>query len=113
MSFAAQGTPQRLLPGAFMNTPAPNRTQLYQAPARFSAPPSAPSQNIGPQQQSQSAAGQQAATSSSSAPRERSPVERGAQYINDLLESEARFPELDSYVTREYAYRLGALVKEF
>lgn len=39
------------------------------------------------------------------------PIERAARTINDTLTQEARYPDLDSYITREFAcsYALSGL----
>lgn len=75
-------TPQRQLPGAFLTTPAP-------APSIFSQNAQALRQQPAPA----STPAQQSANTISE-------VERAARTINDTLASEARFPELESYVTQ-------------
>jgi nuclear pore complex protein Nup155 len=84
-------TPQRALPGTFFNTPAVNR---FAPPLRqpvFSAP-SQPARASSNPQSPQSAA----PVSQSS-----EPVQRAARTINEVLQREAGFPDLDSYVRRK------------
>jgi len=79
---APPATPQRNLPGAYFNTPAPAPSIFSQnAQALRQQPPPGP------------ALAQQSANTVSA-------VERAARTINDTLASEARFPELESYVTQ-------------
>ncbi|KKY21886.1 putative non-repetitive nucleoporin [Diplodia seriata] len=66
-------TPQRPLPGAFMMTPGP---QSRPAQPVFRV-------NTAPQQQP-----------------EIQPIERAAKTVNDTLTQEARYPDLDSYITQ-------------
>lgn len=107
MSFAVQ-TPQRPLPGAFLQTPATSRYQTVtigqpdfrsdgsmsvqnNAPSNFTQ---APAQQLQQSQQSTVAAAQ-------SGPDSLRPIERAAKTINETLVQEARYPELDSYVGRK------------
>jgi nuclear pore complex protein Nup155 len=79
-AVAPPATPQRNLPGAYFNTPAPAPSIFSQnAQALRQQPPPGP------------ALTQQSGNTVST-------VERAAQTINDTLAAEARFPELDSYV---------------
>lgn len=81
-AVATPATPQRQLPGAYFNTPAPAPSIFTQnAQALRQQPPPGP---VLAQQ----------TTSTVSA------VERAARTINETLASEARFPELESYVTQ-------------
>jgi nuclear pore complex protein Nup155 len=81
-AVAPPATPQRNLPGAYFNTPAPAPSIFSQnAQALRQQPPPGP------------ALAQQSANTVSA-------VERAARTINDTLASEARFPELESYVTQ-------------
>ncbi|OBT97132.1 hypothetical protein VE01_04801 [Pseudogymnoascus verrucosus] len=98
MSFPSLQTPQRPLPGAFVQTPAASRypgpnpvRQLFRAPssnpAAVGAPTAQGSQSavaLLPQAQSQSQA--------------LKPVQRAGRTINEVLRKDANFPELDSYV---------------
>ncbi|KFY49278.1 hypothetical protein V496_10134 [Pseudogymnoascus sp. VKM F-4515 (FW-2607)] len=98
MSFPSLQTPQRPLPGAFVQTPAASRypgpnpvRQLFRAPssnpASVGAPTAQGSQSsvaLLPQSQSQSQA--------------LKPVQRAGRTINEVLRKDANFPELDSYV---------------
>lgn len=96
-------TPQRPLPGAYIQTPAPGLTtkagQLTQPHFR---PNAIPSQNASQGQsqaltQQKQQTGQVAATSSLE---ELKPIVRAARTINETLDRESRYPELDSYVSR-------------
>lgn len=101
--FAMPQTPQRPLPGAYIQTPghglAIKAGQLTQPKFR---PNTITSQN-GSQGQSKALAqpkqqiGQVAGTSSAE---ELKPIGRAARTINETLERESRYPELDSYVSR-------------
>lgn len=74
-------TPQRQGPGAFINTPGPNRPGL-QRQSSMSQPP--------PQQ-----------TQALPAPPTESPIERAARTINSMLERDNRYPSLEAYIGRE------------
>jgi nuclear pore complex protein Nup155 len=94
-------TPQRPLPGAFFNTPAASRFGAPPQPSIFRptglavAPPGATPQDANPQQTtSQSLTGLQN--------RSIQPIQRAARTINETLQKEANFPDLDSYVRRKY-----------
>ncbi|KAL1590668.1 hypothetical protein WHR41_00751 [Cladosporium halotolerans] len=81
-AVAPPATPQRQLPGAYFNTPAPAPSIFSQnAQALRQAPPPGPALS-------------QQTTNTVSA------VERAARTINETLAAEARFPELESYVTQ-------------
>lgn len=108
MSFAVQ-TPQRSLPGAFLQTPAASRYQSgpigqpnFRNDGSMSIQNNAPSNNSqAPAQQSQSSQ-QSTAESAKSGPDSLRPIERAARTINEALVQEARYPELDSYVGRKW-----------
>jgi len=101
MAFMPQ-TPQRPIPGLFINTP---------AVSKFAPPPpvfrtsSLSGQQPPPQQQQSSNTQQQQQQSSSprqdSQSRALQPIQRAARTINEVLQKEANFPDLDSYVRRE------------
>jgi nuclear pore complex protein Nup155 len=106
MSFPAFQTPQRPLPGAFLQTPAASR---YQGPG--------PARQLFRTQSSSSAPGISAERRSSSQPvgalvgpptqaQILKPVQRAARTINEVLRKDANFPELDSYVKRKFAQRI-------
>ena len=101
MSFPSLQTPQRPLPGAFVQTPAASRypgpnpvRQLFRAPSSNSAAVGAPS-----------AQGSQSAVTvlpqGQSQPQVLKPVQRAGRTINEVLRKDANFPELDSYVKRK------------
>lgn len=87
MATNGPATPQRPLPGAFMNTPAPPQgsTIFYNNAATLR------------QNQQQPPA---ESTASTVATQTTAPVERAARTINETLAGEERFPELESYVTQ-------------
>lgn len=84
--MAVPQTPQRPLPGAFAATPAPAPT-IFSANAatlrQTIAPPSADSSNV-----------------TSTSTQSMSSVERAARTVNDALLQEARFPDLEGYITQ-------------
>jgi nuclear pore complex protein Nup155 len=84
----APATPQRSGPGAFINTPAPNRPN-FQRQSSMSQPQS--------QSQSQSQPQQQALP----APPVESPIERAARTINNMLDRDSRYPSLEGYIGRK------------
>jgi hypothetical protein len=84
----APATPQRPGPGAFINTPAPNRPN-FQRQSSLSQPQ--------PQSQSQPQQQQQALP----APPTESPIERAARTINNMLDRDCRYPSLEGYIGRE------------
>ena len=102
MSFAVQ-TPQRPLPGAFLQTPAISKYQpgpIGQPIFRTDA--SSLVHNNGPANPSQQQPQQSTAVTPKSGPESLRPIERAAKTINETLVQEARYPELDSYVGRKY-----------
>lgn len=100
-------TPQRPLPGAYLQTPAVSRYQTGVAPPRQPVFRSqsftgqhggSSSQNtVGtPQPHLQASESRQVAAS---LPLQ--PIQRAARTINEVLQKEASFPDLDSYVKRK------------
>ncbi|TVY71410.1 Nucleoporin [Lachnellula suecica] len=89
MSYPVLQTPQRPLPGAFFNTP---------AASRFPPPPRQPVFTTGGVQRNPQDAqdGQQPAPVRES--QSLQPIQRAARTINEVLQREASFPDLDSYV---------------
>lgn len=79
-------TPQRPTPGAFIATPAPNRPPNFRTAS--SQQPLAPSQPA------------PAPVLPAPAPA-LTPIERASLAINDTLATEARYPELETYVGRK------------
>lgn len=107
-------TPQRPLPGAFLATPAPNRVQTSppQPPSalRSVSYPSLP-KDFG--RVSQPAPAQSVASPAPAAPENLKPLQRAAGTINETLDQEKRYPELDSYVGRMFAdavTRMGVML---
>ncbi len=101
MAFTAQ-TPQRRLPGAYIQTPAPKSGQILYPNFRFQAAPSIP--QLGSHARSQALAPpkqQVAQEGGKTAGETLKPLERAAKTINDTLALETKFPELDSYVGRK------------
>jgi len=89
-------TPQRPLPGAFLNTPAASRYGAgmgVPAPNFLRRPGATTSQALSMQQQSPESR-QEPQTQSLQ------PIQRAARTINEVLLKEANFPDLDSYVRR-------------
>lgn len=110
MAFTAQ-TPQRPLPGAYIQTPALNRFQSGQILQPNFRPNSAPSiQQHGAQTQTQAQAQtqvlvpetQQVTGGGGTPPVDRlKPIDRAAKTINETLAQESKYPELDSYIGRK------------
>ncbi|KAF2035093.1 nucleoporin-domain-containing protein [Setomelanomma holmii] len=75
MAYQPPATPQRPGPGAFINTPAPNRPGIQRQP-------------------SMSQHQQQALP----APPAESPIERAARTINSMLDRDSRYPSLENYI---------------
>ncbi|KAH9824489.1 Non-repetitive/WGA-negative nucleoporin C-terminal [Teratosphaeria destructans] len=78
-------TPQRSLPGGFVNTPAPPPPTIFASQAASLRQHTQPSTT-------------DHATTQPGAPPAVDDVQRAAQTINNTLAAEARFPELESYV---------------
>ena len=104
MSIPPQ-TPQKALPGAYIQTPAINRFQpssVSYPNLRSVAPSSQPQNGVQsnnqavsrppPQQQNQTATNRSVETLQ--------PIERAARTITEMLNQEAQYPELDSYIGR-------------
>ncbi|MCJ1478533.1 hypothetical protein MMC13_007213 [Lambiella insularis] len=100
MSHAAQ-TPQRPLPGAYVQTPAASRYQI--GPSRPSFPRAASNQSLQqpqnalqqPQQPSQQQSRQIAPTPATETI---SPITRASRIVNATLDQESKYPELDTYL---------------
>jgi nuclear pore complex protein Nup155 len=111
MFASTQQTPQRPLPGGFINTPAPNlrhqSSYTNPPPPTFRLPSqqavsqrqAAPSQSQSVQQQPQQNG---MAAPIAPAPRDLSPVELAKIAINEKLEAEGRFPPLEEYIGRTF-----------
>jgi len=79
MAFQAPpATPQRPTPGAFVNTPAPQRPSFSRQASMSTAQP-APLP----------------------APPQESAIERAARTINSMLDRDNRYPALEAYIGRE------------
>ena len=106
MSLAVQ-TPQRPLPGAYLQTPAASRYQPGPIGQPFFRPAGSMSvQNNAPSSASQVSAQQPQQSTTVAAkpgPESLKPIERAAKTINETLVQEARYPELDSYVGRKWS----------
>lgn len=106
MAFPPQ-TPQRPLPGAYIQTPALNRFQSGQIPQPNFRPSVAPSiQQHGTQIQAQMQVlvpdTPQVTGNGGTQPAERlKPIARAAKTINEILAQETKYPELDSYIGRK------------
>ena len=101
--FAMPQTPQRPLPGAYIQTPAHG---LANKPGQLTQPnfrPNAITSQL-PQDQSQALTQQKQQTgqvAGASPAEELKPITRAARTINETLDQESRYPELDSYVSRK------------
>ncbi len=106
MSLAVPQTPQRQLPGTYVQTPAPTlnyRSGLTRQP-NYRPGPVASQQQYGAQGQSQALSQQPQQDGQGTARpqlEQMRPVERASRTINEALDQDARYPELDSYVSRE------------
>lgn len=89
MAFPA--TPQKPLPGAFLTTP---------APSRLTKPVSFQSFHHGTLQLETGSMNAIDTARDLAKPQALRPVQRAARTINDILQREACFPDLDSYVRR-------------
>ncbi|KAL1623022.1 hypothetical protein SLS56_008433 [Neofusicoccum ribis] len=88
-------TPQRPLPGAFMMTPGPGARPaqpVFRVGTAPVNPPQQPQQPVVPAPAPQTPAIQKQP--------EIQPIERAARTVNDTLTQEARYPDLDSYITQ-------------
>lgn len=105
MSFPVQ-TPQRPLPGAYVQTPALSRYPSGQLPPPISRSLSAGStKNHGFQGQglTPAAQGQQVTADGGKPPGENlKPIDRAAKTVNEVLAQETKYPELDTYIGRKY-----------
>jgi nuclear pore complex protein Nup155 len=81
-------TPARPLPGAFINTPAPSRFPPPRQPIFQSQPVRNPSGATPPNQQQQNPPQRETLQ----------PIQRAARTINEVLQREANFPDLDNYI---------------
>jgi len=87
----AMATPQRPLPGGFVNTPAPPRPPVF----RMSSNPNPALQRQTQVQPVQQSNGMEVAPAT-----QLTPVERAARAINHRLALETRYPPLEDYVTQ-------------
>lgn len=90
-------TPQKPLPGAYFQTPAPNNAQNVPFFSPRPATPAAPA----PEQALPASFPKLPPAASKSKNQTLSTEERGAGTINDTLAQEFRYPDLDSYLSRE------------
>ncbi|GAB1194325.1 hypothetical protein APSETT444_003569 [Aspergillus pseudonomiae] len=89
-------TPQRPLPGAFFQTPGPNNVP--------SAPAFSPKPAPGPAEQpSPASLPKLPPAASKSKSQTLSTEERAARTVNDTLTQEARYPDLDSYLSQGFS----------
>lgn len=100
MAAPVMQTPQRPLPGAFFNTPAASRFGAPPPPPIFRSTSLTSAQSTAP---GQDAAAAQTTPQSLTSLQNRllQPIQRAARTINETLQKEANFPDLDSYVRRE------------
>ena len=102
--FAMPQTPQRPLPGSYVQTPAhglANKTGQFGQP-NFRPNPIAPQNRSQGQSQALTQQTQQTGqVAGSSSAEELKPIGRAARTINEALDQGLRYPELDSYVSRQ------------
>ncbi|KAL8813920.1 MAG: hypothetical protein Q9223_006823 [Gallowayella weberi] len=93
-------TPQKPLPGTYIQTPVANKLQPFQSRQSTSLS----QQQNGLQQQGQ-ALSQQAQSAQNTGQKTENqdipPIERAAKIVNEALSEESRYPDLDSYIGRE------------
>lgn len=102
--FAVSQTPQRPLPGAYIQTPAHGLGSKAGPLTQPNFRPNAITSQNASQGQSQALTQQQQQTGQvvgTSPAEELKPIARAARTINETLDQEARYPDLDSYVTRK------------
>jgi nuclear pore complex protein Nup155 len=114
MSFVGLQTPQKPLPGAFLQTPAPLRTQTGSDPRRqlFRSGSSNGQQSNALTSQNGAVVGQQQQVSQTQSQTQAPPllpVQRAARTVNEVLQRDASFPDLDSYVKRELSPEMSLL----
>ena len=100
MFAAPPQTPQRQLPGAYVQTPAQTRPyQLGQT-----SQPNLRTSTVSAQQQYGSQGQNQQNGQATRRPQveELKPVERASRTINQTFEQESRYPALDTYVSSEH-----------
>lgn len=96
------GTPQRPLPGAFLQTPAPTQN-VPTAPQSRPVPAQGPAYaQAQAQAQTQIPLPRMAPAVTQISNRALTVEERGAHTINNTLAQEARYPDLDSYLSRKW-----------
>lgn len=105
MSLAGLQTPQKAFPGAFLNTPAPNKTASSRALQPFNPQsgqaPQDNSQNTVQQSQASAQAYTAGNGANTGAPKGLSLIERAARTLNSTFEEEGRYPALDNYISRK------------
>ncbi|QSZ31850.1 hypothetical protein DSL72_001419 [Monilinia vaccinii-corymbosi] len=92
--MALPGTPQRPLPGTYFMTPVPPRFNQPPPPH----PPLNPSQPPGGRAPTPGDGSMPPPAQAQIMPHPLLPISRGAKTINEVLQREASFPDLDSYV---------------
>ena len=107
MSVPVPQTPQRPLPGAYIQTPAPNSKYQSNSTSKLNDQSSAaisqqqfplPGQGLAISQQRQ----QSGPVLGRPEQEELQPLERASRTINETILQESRYPDLDSYVSRKY-----------
>ena len=98
-------TPQRPLPGAYIPTPAVSRYQSGPSRQPFSRAnaPLSQAQNASqpPQQAARQSSGQAMQGTAKPTAEALAPLDRASKTINETLELESKYPELDTYVGRK------------
>lgn len=105
---AAAPTPQRPLPGAYVQTPAWSRFKTGQTGSiEFTSNSLAQLRSLGQGLSTRTPESKgsdppsQTANEAERQPEILKPIERAAKTINETLAHDARYPELDSYIGRE------------
>lgn len=107
MSFQLPQTPLKPLPGAYLQTPAQSNLRPGQLP-NSQLQVFAPSLQHGAQMHQQHSAADQSAPQSGQIGEKKGlgdlrPIDRALRTINETLNKEASFPELDSYIGRTWS----------
>ena len=114
MSFPPQ-TPPKVLPGAYIQTPALSR---FQSASSNTRPLGSSSQQQYGSYTSDAAVSrppqqQQVHTNSDSPSETLLPIERAAKNISEMLNQEAQYPDLDSYIGRKWLSRNSCTRADF
>ena len=103
MAFNLQ-TPQKQLPGAYIQTPAQGKLQSGQIVSNFrsNSAPSYSQHGFQAPSQAHTSPSQTVAEVGKPSAQTLKPLERAAKTINETLAKENAYPELDSYLGRKF-----------